>query len=141
MTKPLAKILVIDDDPNTVRLLRKWCENAGKDVVGALNGRAGIELALKENPGLILLDMMLPDIGGTDVARELKKNAATRDIPILFITVTLGVELDKGDETVEVDGILYRIFAKPLHPRKLLSEIRKSINRRIHGNPSPVEGS
>jgi len=53
----------------------------------------------------------------------------------------MGVEQDKGDETVDVDGRLYRIFAKPLHPQKLLSEIRKSINRRLHGNPSPVEGS
>ena len=62
-------------------------------------------------------------------------------IPVIFITVTLGVEVDKGDETVDIDGCLYRIFAKPLHSRKILSEIRKSINRRIHDNPSDIQGS
>jgi hypothetical protein len=55
--------------------------------------------------------------------------------------VTLGVEVDKGDETLEVDGVKYRIFAKPLHVPKLLAEIRKSINRRKHGNKSEIEGS
>ena len=140
MKKP-SKILVIDDDPNTVRLLEKWCENAGKDVIGSLNGREGIVRAREEQPDLILLDVMLPDIGGLDVVRELRTDPATDTIPVFFITVTLGVEQDKGDETVDVDGRLYRIFAKPLHPQKLLSEIRKSINRRLHGNPSPIEGS
>ena len=141
MSKSRKRILVIDDDPNTVRLLQKWCESAGKDVAGALNGREGVEAAAEQHPDLILLDMMLPDLGGTEVARQLKKYPDTRDIPIIFITVTLGVEQDHGNETVEIDGIRYRIFAKPLHPQKLLTEIRKSINRRIHGNPSPVEGS
>ncbi len=141
MVKKFSKILVIDDDPNTVRLLQKWCVSAGKDVVGALNGQDGIAKARAEEPDLILLDVMLPDIGGMDVLREIKKDPGTNRIPVFFITVTMGVEQDKGDETVEVDGCLYRIFAKPLHPQKLLSEIRKSINRRLHGNPSPIEGS
>lgn len=139
--KKSNKILVIDDDPNTVRLLKKWCENAGKDVSGAFNGTEGLALAAAEPPDLILLDLMLPDIGGVDVARQLKTREETGNIPIFFITVTMGVEQDRGDETIDVDGCLYRIFAKPLHPQKLLSEIRKSINRRLHGNPSPVEGS
>ncbi|HOY10194.1 MAG TPA: response regulator [Candidatus Omnitrophota bacterium] len=139
--KNSSKILVIDDDPNTVRLLKKWCENAGKNVIGSLNGREGIQKALEERPDLILLDVMLPDIGGMDVVRALRRDPLTSVIPVFFITVTMGVEQDKGDETVDVDGRLYRIFAKPLHPQKLLSEIRKSINRRLHGNPSPIEGS
>ncbi len=136
-----SKILVVDDDPNTVRLLQKWCENAGKSVIGAFNGQEGIVKAREELPDLILLDVMLPDIGGMDVVRALRRDSLTSAIPVFFITVTMGVEQDKGDETVDVDGRLYRIFAKPLHPQKLLSEIRKSINRRLHGNPSPVEGS
>jgi CheY-like chemotaxis protein len=140
MKRP-SKILVIDDDPNTVRLLKKWCENAGKDVPGAFNGTEGLARAADGPPDLILLDLMLPDIGGVDVARRLKAREETKNIPVFFITVTMGVEQDRGDETIDVDGCLYRIFAKPLHPQKLLSEIRKSINRRLHGNPSPVEGS
>ena len=141
MTKIIKKILVIDDDPNTVRLTQKWCENAGYEVVGVLNGTAGLEQAKVQQPALILLDIMLPDIGGIELCKKLKADPATRNIPVIFITVTMGVEVDKGDETVEVNGIRYRIFAKPLHVPKLLAEIRKSINRRIHGNELEIEGS
>ena len=135
------RLLVIDDDPNTVRLIQKWCANAGYKVAGALNGMAGVEQAKAEPPALILLDLMLPDIGGLEVCKRLKNDPATNAIPIIFITVTLGVEVDKGDETLNVDGTKYRIFAKPLHVPKLLAEIRKSINRRVHGNKSEIEGS
>lgn len=138
---PLKKILVIDDDPNTVRLLQKWCANAGYDVQRALNGMEGLTQARAEAPSLILLDLMLPDIGGVEVSRRLKADPLTQNIPVIFITVTLGVEVDKGDETLEVDGIKYRIFAKPLHVPKLLAEIRKSINRKLHGNISDIPGS
>jgi len=141
MNKNPKRVLVIDDDPNTVRLIQKWCANAGYVVESALNGRAGIEHAQAHQPALILLDLMLPDIGGVEVSRKLKADAATKAIPVIFITVTLGVEVDKGDETLEVDGIKYRIFAKPLHVPKLLAEMRKSINRREHGNKSEIEGS
>jgi len=141
MNKVSRKILVIDDDPNTVRLINKWCANAGYAVESALNGAAGIDQAKAQQPALVLLDLMLPDIGGVEVSRRLKADAGTRNIPVIFITVTLGVEVDKGDETLEVDGVKYRIFAKPLHVPKLLAEMRKSINRREHGNESEIEGS
>lgn len=139
--KEFKRVLVIDDDPNTVRLIQKWCTNAGYEVVGVLNGLAGVEQAKATLPSLILLDLMLPDIGGLEVSKRLRCDPATSEIPIIFITVTLGVEVDKGDETLNVDGIKYRIFAKPLHVPKLLAEIRKSINRRIHGNKLEIEGS
>jgi CheY-like chemotaxis protein len=139
--KSAKKILVIDDDPNTVRLTQKWCENAGYEVAGALNGMAGLERAQQDSPALILLDLMLPDIGGLEVVKRLKAEATTRDIPVIFITVTLGVEVDKGDETLIVDGVKYRIFAKPLHVPKLLAEIRKSINRKINKNTFEIQGS
>jgi CheY-like chemotaxis protein len=139
--KSFKKILVIDDDPNTVRLVQKWCANAGYEVLRALNGEEGLAQAKADQPALILLDLMLPDIGGVEVSRRLKAGPLTKDIPVIFITVTLGVEVDKGDETLEVDGIKYRIFAKPLHVPKLLAEIRKSINRKVHGNASDIKGS
>ncbi len=139
--KTVRNILVIDDDPNMIRILEKWLQNAGCRVWASLNGTEGIETAQREKPSLILLDLMLPDIGGVEVARRLREDQQTTDIPVLFMTVTMGVEIDKGDETMEIDGRLYRVFAKPLHRAKLLSEIRKSINRRLNKNPSSIEGS
>ena len=58
----------------------------------------------------------------------------TDDIPIIFMTVTIELDKDKGKESIEIYGRQYRAFAKPLHNRKLLSVIRKEINKRIHGN-------
>ena len=141
MKKVPRRILVIDDDPNVVRIVEKWLENDGCEVVSALNGEVGLERAKAEDFDLILSDLMLPGIGGVEVIKRLKTQPKTKDIPVIFMTVTLGVEVDHGDETLEVDGCKYRIFAKPLHSRKLLSEIRKSINRRIHGNKFEIEGS
>ena len=134
MKKPPQRILVIDDDPSMIKVLEKWLKVAGKQVAGALSGKSGLKRAREESPDLILIDLMLPDIGGVEVARQLKGDPATRDIPWIFISACLGVENDKGDEKIDIDGRLYPVFAKPLHNPKLLSEIRKSINRRIHGN-------
>jgi len=141
MVKKERKILVIDDDPNVIKIIEKWLRNDGCEVLNAMNGEVGLEKALAEGPDLVLSDMMLPDINGADVARRLKDDERTRDIPVIFITVTLGVEVDQGDETIDIDGTVYRIFAKPLHTRKLLTEIRKSINRRVHGNTFDIDGS
>jgi CheY-like chemotaxis protein len=137
----MRKILVIDDDPNVVKILEKWLNNAGCEVVGAFNGRVGLEKVQSVSPELILCDMMLPDTNGVDIVRRLKLMPETKDIPVIFMTVTMGVEVDHGDETIDIDGCLYRIFAKPLHDRKLLSEIRKSINRRRHHNKFEIQGS
>ncbi|MCK5580280.1 MAG: response regulator [Candidatus Omnitrophica bacterium] len=130
MKKEKKKILVVDDDAGMVKVLEKWLHVAGREVIGALSGETGLERAEKEVPDLILLDLMLPGIGGVEVARRLKANSVTKDIPVIFITMCIGVENDKGDEKIEVDGQIYRAFAKPLHNKKLLSEIRKTINRR-----------
>jgi len=139
--KTKRRILVVDDDPNTIKILEKWLVNNGCEVRSALNGRIGLQKAKGEFFDLILSDMMMPDVGGVEFARELKKDPSTADIPVIFITVTLGVEVDKGDETIDIDGVLYRIFAKPLHRQKLLTEVRKSINRRLHKNPFKIKGS
>ena len=128
-------ILIIDDEPDIVRLLEKWLNVAGRKTAAAFSGEEGIKHAREDGPDLILLDIMLPDIGGVDVARTLQNDPATASIPIVFMTACLGVEQDKGDETIDVDGKIYRAFAKPLHNPKLLSEIRKAINRQENQNP------
>lgn len=134
--KSPKKILVVDDDPVMTKLLEKRLKVDGYDVISALSGSDGIAKAIKEKPALIVLDLMIPDINGVDVTKELKKNDGTKTIPIVFISVTLGVENDKGDEKIEIDGEFFRIFAKPLHNRKLLSVIRKEINKFSNQNKS-----
>ena len=134
MKNTSKQILVIDDDPGMIKVLEKWLKVAGKKVIGALSGKSGLKRAGEEKLDLILIDLMLPDMGGIEVAKELKANQTTREIPLIFISAYIGLENDKGDEKIDIDGHLCPVFAKPLHNPKLLSEIRKSINRRIHGN-------
>jgi len=126
------KILVIDDDLGMIRLLEKWLKVAGKVVVSASTGAEGLIKSREEKPDLILLDVRLPDADGKEIARSLRRDQLTKDIPIIFITISIDVQLDNGDQVIELDGETFRAFAKPLHNPKLLSEIRKSINRGIN---------
>jgi len=100
----------------------------------ASNGKEGLEKVRKELPDLVLLDVLMPDVLGVEMALRMQDEEDTQDIPVVFMTVTIDIEKDKGNETINVFGRSYRAFAKPLHNRKLQSVIRKEINKRIHGN-------
>lgn len=132
--KPKRKVLIVDDDVGMVRLLQKWLKVAGYETLEAFDGYSAIDRIKETHPDLILLDVLLPDLNGTDVVRQLKEDNAVKDIPIVFMTVCIEPEKDKGEEKIGVDGHQYPAFAKPLHNPKLLSVIRKEINKKIHGN-------
>ena len=135
MKKIPKTILVVDDEPGTVRMLEKILKLDGYHVIKAFNGTTGFKMAKSELPFLILLDVLMPDMDGKQVARLLRASPATKNIPIIFLTVTIKLEDDKGDETITIDGIEYRAMAKPMHTRKLLSMIRKAVNKRFNENP------
>jgi len=134
MKKSRKKILIIDDDESIIKLLQKWLHVAGRDTLTALTGEDGIKKAEEFKPDLILLDLMLPGMGGVSVTKTLKSIKTTKGIPIIFMTACMGVENDKGDEEIEIDGMFYRAFAKPLHNAKLVSEIRRTINKIENNN-------
>ena len=125
MKKVRKKILVIDDDLGMIRLLEKRLKANGYEVLGALKGTTGVKMAQEESPDLIILDVKIPDLSGGEVARQLKNNPKTQNIPIIFITVTISKKDDKVGKSFEIDGSLYPAFAKPLYNPKLLSTIRK----------------
>ena len=132
--KTPKKILIIDDDYSFIRLLQKWLKVANYNVIEAMDGTTGLRSAKNESPDLILLDIILPDIDGKEVARRLAHDLKTKDIPIIFTTITIDIKKDKGDQKISIGGRSYQGFAKPLHNAKLLSAIRKTINRRIYRN-------
>ena len=80
------KILIVDDTPANLRLLTEALEPLGYEVLAAPGGQAGLKIAERARPDLILLDVVMPDIDGYSVCRTLKADAATRDIPVLFVT-------------------------------------------------------
>jgi two-component system sensor histidine kinase/response regulator len=90
MAKP--KILVVDDQPVNVQLLRRKLEREGMEVIPAARGLDALELAARHHPDLILLDVMMPDLNGFEVCHRLKQSVGTRSIPVIFITARTSKE-------------------------------------------------
>jgi len=83
---PARKVLIVDDDPKAVEILAAYLAEPGYTVLRAYGGREGIELARRERPDLMMLDLMMPEVSGFDVVEALKGEAATATIPIVVVT-------------------------------------------------------
>ncbi len=123
------KILVVDDEPKIVRLVQAYLEKAGFQVIPAYRGQEALDLFKREEPALIVLDLMLPDIDGMDVARKIRKES---DVPIIMLTArteeadrVAGLELGADDYVV-----------KPFNPRELVARVR-AVLRRSEGLTKP----
>jgi two-component system alkaline phosphatase synthesis response regulator PhoP len=117
-----ARILVVDDEPSVTDLLAYNLRKAGYEALIAADGREALRLANLSSPDLILLDLMLPEVDGLDVCRELRK---TSDVPIIMITAR-GEEIDRvvGLELGADDYV-----TKPFSVRELLSRIKAVLRR------------
>ena len=80
------RILVIEDEAEMIDLTRIVLEREGFEVLGAVGGARGLELIKQEKPDLILLDLMMPDIGGWEVYRQVKADPALAEIPVIIVT-------------------------------------------------------
>ena len=119
------KILVVDDEADILSLLEYNLKKAGFKVGTAKDGPDAIEAAHRETPALILLDIMLPGMDGTEVLRRLKASERTRGIPVMMLTAK-GEEVDKivGFELGAEDYI-----TKPFSPRELLLRLKAVLKR------------
>ncbi|HLF20035.1 MAG TPA: response regulator transcription factor, partial [Bacteroidota bacterium] len=119
------KILVVDDEKDIVEMLKYNLEKSGYSVMIAHNGKEALEKAQK-HPDLILLDVMMPEMDGWEVCRQIKRDEKTSDIPVLFLTA-------KGGETDEVVGLELGAddyVVKPIALAKLLARIRSVLRRK-----------
>jgi signal transduction histidine kinase len=114
-----ATILIVDDTPTNVAMLADYLVGRGFSVMVAQDGEEGIERAMFAHPDLILLDVMMPRVGGFDTCRQLKANNATKDIPVIFMTALA----DIGDKIAgyEAGGVDY--VTKPFHTDEVLARI------------------
>jgi DNA-binding response OmpR family regulator len=124
----MAKILIVEDEPNMVAGLRDNFEFEGHQVITASDGVAGLERAIAESPDLVILDVMMPRMSGLDVCKQLK--AKRPSIPIIMLTAR-GQEVDKvvGLELGADDYV-----TKPFSIRELLARV-KAVLRRAHTLP------
>ena len=86
------KILIVDDDPDTIEFLKLLLERQGYQTVAALNGMQALSVAHSEKPDLVILDVMMPDLDGFEVARSLRRHPDTALTPILMFTAKTQVE-------------------------------------------------
>jgi CheY-like chemotaxis protein len=119
----MGTILVIEDEPDQVRLIQLRLEARGHRVLAAGKAREGIELAGREKPDLILLDMILPDMHGLDAAIKLKQNRDTRPIPVIAISAVGSPDFTKA---CLQEGIIAYI-RKPYNVRDLFKTIEKYV--------------
>ena len=116
-----APVLVVDDDATLRELLRRILENAGYTVVEAENGRVALERLRTMAPGVILLDLMMPEMDGFEVVAEMRRHEAWRTIPIVVVTAK---ELT-ADDRRRLNGYVERILEKGAYSRDtLLREVR-----------------
>ncbi len=88
------RVLLADDEPNIVESLRFLLERAGFDVLVATDGREALDTALQEKPDVLVLDLMLPELDGYEVLRQLRANAASASLPVLMLTAK-GQRIDR----------------------------------------------
>jgi two-component system, OmpR family, phosphate regulon response regulator PhoB len=121
----VASILVIGDEPDLLQVLTYNLQQAGHEVTGTGRGQEGLRLARERHPDLVLLDLMLPDVPGTDVCKALKEDRSTRRIAVVMLTAR-GEEIDRvvGFELGADDYIV-----KPFSVRELLLRIQAILRR------------
>jgi len=115
----VSKILVVDDEPHIVKLITFSLTKRGYEVIAATDGPSAIELAGRERPDLILLDVMMPGMTGFEVARRLKADPATESIPIAMLSAkSQTYEITEGLECGAADYI-----CKPFTPSDLAAKV------------------
>src|SRR3970040_131500 len=119
------KILIVDDEADILTLLEYNLEKAGFKVISANDGPDAVEITKREKPDIIILDIMLPSMEGTEVCKILKSGDATRHIPIIMLTAK-GEEVDRivGFELGADDYI-----TKPFSPRELILRVKAVLKR------------
>ncbi len=118
----MKTILVVDDERNIVELVKLYLEKDGFAVVAARDGREALSLAERHDPDLVVLDLMLPELDGWEVTRELRRRG---DTPIIMLTA-------RGDDVDRIVGLELGAddyLVKPFNPRELVARVRAVLRR------------
>jgi DNA-binding response OmpR family regulator len=119
------KILIVDDDTETLRLIGMMLERQGFIVASLNNGIQAVSIAQIEKPDLIILDVMMPDMDGYEVTRQIRNDPTLMDIPILMFTAKSQV----NDKVVGYEAGVDDYLTKPVHPAELVAHIRALLSR------------
>ena len=123
MTDTIRKVLVVDDEPINIKIISNILKDE-YEVLAAVDGAQAIKVTMQQQPDIILLDMMMPGMNGIEVCEQIKKNRATRDIPVLFVTVLD----DMNNEEIGFKAGAADYITKPVHPHVLKARIQIHID-------------
>ncbi|MBE9224483.1 response regulator transcription factor [Phormidium sp. LEGE 05292] len=119
------KLLLIDDDPNLILLVKDYLEFRGYEVITAENGRQALEVLENDTPDLIICDVMMPEMDGYTFVKHVRENPQTNWIPVLFLSA-------KGQSQDKVKGLntgadVYMV--KPFEPEELVAQVESSLKQ------------
>ena len=119
------KLLIVDDEADTLRLVSLMLDRQGYEILTAKDGKTALEIVTNEKPDLILLDVMMPDIDGVEVAKILRGNPETESIPIIMFTAKSRVE----DKITGLEAGADVYLTKPTQPRELFAQVKAVLSR------------
>lgn len=113
------KVLIVDDELHILQVLMLKLRNAGYNVVTAVDGEDGFDVAVREQPDLIITDFQMPYMTGLELCKELAKCGDTSSVPVLLLTAR-GYALDDADLAI---GNIRKVLTKPFSPRSIVQEV------------------
>ena len=122
---PRETVLVIDDEKDLIELVRYNLEKEGFQVISALDGEAGLSIATRNAPAAIVIDLMLPGIGGLEVCRLLRGSQSTAHIPVIILTA----KSSEPDRVVGLELGADDYVTKPFSPRELAARVKAVLRR------------
>ena len=117
-----STVLIIEDDPDTVEIVRLYLHRDGYRVLSAADGLKGLEMVRAENPDLVVLDLMLPGMDGLTLCNSLRKES---DVPVVMLTA----RVDEEDRLAGLDMGADDYITKPFSPRELAARVRAVLRR------------
>lgn len=115
------RVLIVDDEPHMLRLTELSLKKGGFEILIGRNGREALDIAAREHPDLIVMDVVMPELDGLTALRQLKENPATASIPVIMLTMR-GQTLAR-QQASESGAAIY--ITKPYSPSQLLAEARR----------------
>jgi DNA-binding response OmpR family regulator len=126
------RVLVVEDDPDIAELIVRYLEKAEYSVERAANGRAALDAIAARVPELVILDLMLPQIAGLEVCRQIRSDTSTAALPIIMLTA----RAEESDRIVGLELGADDYLAKPFSPGELVARVRALLRRVNRANPT-----
>ena len=127
----MAKVLIVDDEPDIVRIIKARVQSAGHQVVTAANGKLALAMLQDEIPDLIILDVLMPEMDGFQMYKELKQKPLLSKIPVLVVTAR-----GKMEDTFRVIGV-DEFISKPFEPEDFMRKVATLLQTKAPASPAP----